>query len=247
VDHRVTPSESVIAQAEEYVRSHLPEAAKYSTEEIFLILLGRAARAAKLGNYGIAAMTIAQESGTQVACIGENTLISSCDPTGHAELNSLDQLGNWLRGDTGDPDLQTLLWETGLEVSASRHGLWRRPAPVVTPGLTLFATLEPCPMCTVAIINAGVEKVVVAIEDPAGGALVSSRLSRLGSVWLDLAKARGLKVELVSSRGRGISRHSISLVLQTLLRGVLEQTREPVDRLLLARGVLCRHDALEGP
>lgn len=38
-------------------------------------------------------------------------------------------------------------------------------------GCTLYVTLEPCPMCTGAIINTRVERVVIGAPDPKGGAM----------------------------------------------------------------------------
>ena len=40
-------------------------------------------------------------------------------------------------------------------------------------GATLYVTLEPCPMCAGALVNARVSRVVFGAEDPKGGALVS--------------------------------------------------------------------------
>lgn len=45
-----------------------------------------------------------------------------------------------------------------------RHG-WR------LPDTTLYVTLEPCPMCTGAIINARIPRVVFGASDPKGGAM----------------------------------------------------------------------------
>ncbi len=38
-------------------------------------------------------------------------------------------------------------------------------------GCTLYVTLEPCPMCTGAIINSRIERVVIGAKDPKGGAM----------------------------------------------------------------------------
>ena len=38
-------------------------------------------------------------------------------------------------------------------------------------GCTLYVTLEPCPMCTGAIINTRIERVVFGAKDPKGGAM----------------------------------------------------------------------------
>ena len=54
-----------------------------------------------------------------------------------------------------------------ISKAAKKLGGWR------LPGCTLFVTLEPCPMCTGAIINARIEKVVFGAFDPKAGALGS--------------------------------------------------------------------------
>ncbi|HKQ67684.1 MAG TPA: tRNA adenosine(34) deaminase TadA [Polyangiaceae bacterium] len=59
-----------------------------------------------------------------------------------------------------------------LREAASRLGTWR------LHGATLFATLEPCPMCAGALVNSRVERVVYGCDDPKAGALRS--LYRLG-------------------------------------------------------------------
>lgn len=41
------------------------------------------------------------------------------------------------------------------------------------PGCTMYVTLEPCPMCAGAIINARIEEAVIALSDPKSGALGS--------------------------------------------------------------------------
>jgi len=40
-------------------------------------------------------------------------------------------------------------------------------------GTVVYVTLEPCPMCAGALVNARVSRVVFGAEDPKGGALVS--------------------------------------------------------------------------
>lgn len=52
------------------------------------------------------------------------------------------------------------------EACRYRHG-WR------LPDSTLYVTLEPCPMCAGAIINARIPRVVFGASDPKGGAMGS--------------------------------------------------------------------------
>ncbi len=51
-----------------------------------------------------------------------------------------------------------------IKKACNKLGSWR------LSDCTLYVTLEPCPMCAGAIINARIPRVVVGAEDPKGGA-----------------------------------------------------------------------------
>ena len=54
-----------------------------------------------------------------------------------------------------------------LRSAARRRGHWR------LDGATVYVTLEPCPMCAGALVNARVSRVVFGALDPKAGALES--------------------------------------------------------------------------
>jgi tRNA(adenine34) deaminase len=54
-----------------------------------------------------------------------------------------------------------------LAAAAARIGHWR------VSGASVFVTLEPCPMCAGALVNARVARVVFGAPDPKAGALKS--------------------------------------------------------------------------
>ena len=54
-----------------------------------------------------------------------------------------------------------------IRSAASRLGRWR------LTGCTLYVTLEPCPMCAGAIVNARVDRLVYGAPDPRAGAVGS--------------------------------------------------------------------------
>lgn len=60
-----------------------------------------------------------------------------------------------------------------LRDASKALGTWR------LSGATCFVTLEPCPMCAGALVNARVDRVVYATEDPKAGA--ASTLYNIGS------------------------------------------------------------------
>jgi tRNA(adenine34) deaminase len=70
------------------------------------------------------------------------------------------------------------------------------------PGTTLYSTLEPCPMCTGALVHARVSRVVFAAPDPRAGAC--------GTVF-DLASSAALNHRLEVCSGVG-ERESAALL-----------------------------------
>lgn len=80
-----------------------------------------------------------------------------------------------------------------IRAAAQKLGSWR------LSGCTLYVTLEPCPMCTGASINARVERIVYAAKDPRAGACGSlcnlpaypleSRPECIGGIYSEQARA----------------------------------------------------------
>lgn len=75
---------------------------------------------------------------------------------------------------------------TTLKQAAQALGGWR------LRGVTLYSTLEPCPMCAGALVMARVKRLVYAVEDPKSGAC--------GSVF-DLVRSPHLNHRLRVSKG----------------------------------------------
>lgn len=65
----------------------------------------------------------------------------------------------------GDPTAHAEL--IALREAARARGHWR------LTGCTVFATLEPCPMCAGALVNARVSRVVFGATDPKAGAVLT--------------------------------------------------------------------------
>jgi tRNA(adenine34) deaminase len=75
------------------------------------------------------------------------------------------------REERSDPTAHAEL--LALRAAAAQNAHWR------LEGATLFVTLEPCPMCAGALVNARIARVVFGATDPKAGALTS--LYTLGS------------------------------------------------------------------
>lgn len=76
-----------------------------------------------------------------------------------------------LRERSQDPTAHAEL--IGVRAAAARLGTWR------LSGVTVYVTLEPCPMCAGALVNARVDRVVYGATDPKAGA--TETLYALGS------------------------------------------------------------------
>ncbi len=70
--------------------------------------------------------------------------------------------GHNLRERAQDPTAHAEL--IALRAAAARLRTWR------LTGLTVYVTLEPCPMCAGALVNARVDRVVWGARDPKAGA-----------------------------------------------------------------------------
>jgi tRNA(adenine34) deaminase len=70
--------------------------------------------------------------------------------------------GHNLREATQDPTAHAEL--LALKEAARALGTWR------LSGATCYVTLEPCPMCAGALVNARIDRVVFAADDPKAGA-----------------------------------------------------------------------------
>lgn len=70
-----------------------------------------------------------------------------------------------LRETLGDPAAHAEI--LALKAAAEKRGNWR------LDGMTLYVTLEPCPMCAGALVNARLDRLVFGAFDPKAGAVVS--------------------------------------------------------------------------
>ena len=87
--------------------------------------------------------------------------------------------------------------------------------------MTLFSTLEPCPMCFTRLINSGIKKVCYAVDDPTGGMV--KRAKHMPPAFIELYKGRDYRLA-------NCSRQVKELALQ-----LFKQTMELCNRKLAQR------------
>lgn len=132
-------------------------------EEMMLLALEEAEKAAKMGEVPVGAIVV-NENG-EIIGRGHNLRETEHRPTAHAEIIAIEQ-------------------------AAKKLESWR------LTDCTLYVTLEPCPMCAGAIINAHLKRVVYGAFDENMGACASvTELFEKKFGWKPLVRSRVLERE----------------------------------------------------
>ncbi len=91
---------------------------------------------------------------------------------------------------------------------------------------TLFTSLEPCPMCTVRLITAGVGKVYWATLDPESGMMAT--MERMTPVWAEMAKRQQF-ADAVCSPALGEMARQVWLVSANRIQNKVRHRRRGAD------------------
>ena len=85
-------------------------------------------------------------------------------PIGAVIVHEARVVGRGRNARANPPDPTAHAEVLALQEAARALGRWR------LTGATVYATLEPCPMCAGALVNARVDRLVYAVSDPKAGA-----------------------------------------------------------------------------
>jgi tRNA(Arg) A34 adenosine deaminase TadA len=209
----------------------------FTAHERFQALLRRALDALQDGSYGIAACYVIRGHGQEITVYGANR-VAQGDPHGHAEMMAVRRARELL--DRDDPDTR----RERLEAMIDAGEAFTRSCAATEPATELFSTLEPCPMCTINIVNAHVDAVTYAAEDEKAGALASTRLGRLAELWPQTADRQGLEVRRAQSARPDLVATYIPEDLLAALLETFEMSRAALDRTLAADGFFRPHELL---
>lgn len=196
----------------------------FSAQEYFSFLLEKAAQAAARGNYAISAAAVVRCGNYELIAFGTNTVFAGRSAIGHAEINAIRRLHAVARS------------ARALTHGRKNGSMIVRPRRDGREESVLYTTLEPCPMCTVCIINAGIDRVVIAAEDPPSGSLARKRLAALPPLWPKLA-AR-LQVVWAQSKHPKEADTFVSRELRDALLELFDNSRTALDVKLGQRGTL---------
>jgi tRNA(Arg) A34 adenosine deaminase TadA len=205
-----------------------------TTAERFSELLVRGVRALDAASYGIAAAFVVRDDGTELTFFGHNT-IAGGDPAGHAEMNAIGAATKLL----ALPEFDRV---AELRHLHARGDVAIRACSPSIRDTTLYSTLEPCPMCTVATINAGIGRAIYAHEDPVAGALAAPRLRRLAPIWQDLAQTIGLRAVCCQTVDDRDEESYLPADLLALLDEIFVASRRRLDTTLAKGGFFHPYD-----
>jgi tRNA(Arg) A34 adenosine deaminase TadA len=235
--------EALVQQAHEYMASRLVLIEPHTAEEYFTILLDRAVRAIEAGNYGISAALAFCHDDVELISFGQSTMISECDPFGHAEANAIRSLQRFIALDIPGRIECAVRWINSESVVTSKGGdriFVRSASSSYGSQSILYTTLEPCPMCAVAIINSRIQRVIIAIPDEPGGVLEPKRLAKLPILWPRIAASQGLQVDFASQFSQDAHTY-IPPELSAMLNNVFWNTKPERDAEV-SKGVLFKSD-----
>ena len=239
------PYEEALVQAHEYLASRLVLIEPHTAEEYFTVLLDRAVRAIEAGNYGISAALAVCYDDVELISFGQSTMISERDPFGHAEANAIRSLQRFIALDVSGRIESAVQWSNSESVATSTGAdriFVRSASPSYGSESILYTTLEPCPMCTVAIINSRIQRVIIAIPDEPGGTLEPERLAKLPSLWPRIAASQGLQVDFANSQKFSQDTDTyIPPELSAMLNNVFWNTKPERDAEV-SKGVLFKSD-----
>lgn len=192
--------EDVERQAEDYLRRSDGRYALGTDEHYGRLALAQALNASREGNYGIGAVAVLVGDGTVREYHARSAMVTGLGVVDHAETRALLAL-------------------RGQESPTSHYPL-SDCASAPAEGLSVYGTLEPCPLCVCAMTNSGVRRSVSTAEDgklvEEDGVLTSdgsaSAIGRkrllLPRVWRQIQDAAGLTFEVLSTEDADLARLS---------------------------------------
>lgn len=232
---------TVTRRAEVLLSSGLDSIKPRTAQEYFTVLLDRALQASRAGDYGISAALVVRYDDMEFISIGRNTAISQRDPLGHAEANAIKAFRHFLGLDQSERIQQAVQWGNLASVIGTDTAIFvrsvdsHRSQAQSAPRSLLYTTLEPCPMCTVAIMNSRIEHVIIASSDESTGVLDPERLARLPSTWPQFAAIQNLQVTFLNTTKD--RKMQITTDLKALLTDVFSATKDYCNAAIL-QGVL---------
>ncbi len=211
-----------VERAIDFAATHALKTEPQSDEDYLVDLVPMAARARRRGDYGIAASVVLRSGGTEVVCAASNAVVTEADAAGHAEVRALFRAR-----------AAVIAAAEGRRLRDAVPAALVRPAPHAGSEIVLYTSLEPCPMCAVAALGAGVTRVVIAHPDPRGGALLWP--DRLPEHFAHALRDR-LVVDVCQHETAGPAYASAELL--SLLAAAYEPTQGRVMAATRGRGLL---------
>lgn len=86
------------------------------------------------------------------------------------------------------------------------------------PGLHVYGTLEPCPMCMVAIVSAGAHTSVASVKDDDGAMVLGEKLKQIPKFWTNWFEYIELTFSLIDTTDQDLLALSEQLFIESRRR-----------------------------
>lgn len=190
-------SSAIGREARDLLRRASPTVRPGSRKEYLCALLANAVTALDRGDYAIAAVAAVRHQGLEIISVDANSLFSASDPRGHAEANAVSRLLGLTHAAPRNAASSVRPWPGLDTLGEIANGIYVRPLPELeddSPSI-LYTSLEPCPMCTVVTLNAGIRRVWVAGRDDDAGSLAADGVHDMPPLWSAIQRAQGMDVD----------------------------------------------------
>ena len=174
------------------------------------LALAQAVKAYEEGNYGIGAVAVVVSNDRVREFRARNAMVTGLGVVDHAETRALLRMKGGKRPDVVYPRRVS-------ELTAE-----------LPEGVSMYGTLEPCPMCTVTLTNVGATRSISTVLDghlvetddgfqiSSGGAATIGKKGKLQPrVWQDPQRKQGLEFTLLSTADKDLRELSSLIFLET--------------------------------
>ncbi len=233
VCHEKSPA--IATELAAYLSDQKPLVERGTEEYYALVALGQALKAFNEGNYGIGAAVLLKWKDKIYEFRDSNAMVTGYRLRDHAEARALDRAVVILSELEDRPVSESERARLGSTITADDTYLvdtdYLRQLP---DGLHVYGTLEPCPMCMIMMLNAGVKSSISLARDgdlaDVGGQTISDgsamatadKFKSTPRVWQTIREGQGLEFKLFSGDQR----------LCDLGLRIFLETREKIDDML---------------
>lgn len=156
-NRQTAPPPAIVKEVEQYLQKLGPSLQRGTEPYYAAATLEEALKAFKEGNYGIGSVVIVKWKDKAYEFRGRNAMVTGYGLRDHAEARALERAVIYLATLRGKQLLSEPNTTPNTTEPDRSYPLDTDYLKSLTDGLHIYGTLEPCPMCMIMMLNAGVK------------------------------------------------------------------------------------------